>query len=134
MVPALQKVLGAVVLTTLALVLMSCYPSNQWAIVEVTSGSTIVAERGDDHRIFRIPGVLVPQANAESERDRCLAEESRLHLESLLPVGSTTTINPAPQPEPAPAENAAPLGGDSVFLSIVESGLGHAYVEHPQPD
>lgn len=131
---ALRRTLTAVLLPSLSLALTSCSLSNQWTVVEVTSGSTIVAERGDDRRMFRMPGVIVPQPDAETERDRCLAEEARLHLEALLPVGSRTTINTAPRSELTPAVDVRPLGEQSVFLSIVESGFGHAYVEYLQPN
>lgn len=108
-------------------------PGDQWTVVEVPTGSTFVAEQGDDRRTFRLGEVAVPDPAAGTEEAKCLAKEARVHLGQVLPVGSKVTIHTTDDPPEGMDVVGIEVNEKSVVEGIVTQGLGMAFVEPDAP-
>lgn len=107
-----------VVLSLTASAAVACTSKQEFVVSQVVSGDLVEIKSGENTHLIRLEGLAVPQADKD-----CLADESKRHLESLLPVGAMVeTARDVTEPD-SNGLTAIKSDGSDVAVSMLEQGF-----------
>lgn len=70
----------------------SVFGSDETIVVKIVDGDTIDVSMDGDARRVRLLNIDTPEIGRDGEPSECLAEDARVFLERLIPVGTEVTL------------------------------------------